>query len=158
MPAGTKLDSHVDGLYHGTRETGIHIRAVLSIGGPAEVSFQGHKRTPATKSDDEYGAVAEDIRYVVNTTEVHVYVTTAFVHGCMQLCYTNEAMTEGIQVFHKVKRVTVARSSIVLDWTVDLDNVSMVMANVRDTSKISMSDDLYHRFTEWVKRVSKIEL
>jgi hypothetical protein len=157
MPAGTKLDSHVDGLYNAMRGTGIHMRAVWSIGGPAEVSFQGHKRTPATKSDDEYGAVA-DVKYIVNTTEAHVYVTTAFAHGCMQLCYVNKDMTEGIQVFHKVNRVAIARCSAVLDWTVDLDKVSTVMTNVRDASKISMSNDLYHRFTAWVKRVSNTKL
>lgn len=67
-------------------------------------------------------------------------------------------MTEGIQVFHKVNRVAIARCSAVLDWTVDLDKVSTVMTNVRDASKISMSNDLYHRFTAWVKRVSNTKL
>ena len=45
-----------------------------------------------------------DVKYVVNTTEAHVYVTTVLAHGGMQFCYTNEEMTEGIQMFHQVKR------------------------------------------------------
>jgi hypothetical protein len=157
MPVGTSLGSHVDGLYHETRKTGVHVRAAFNSGGPTEVIFQGHKRTPATKSDDEYGEVA-DVKHVVKTTEAHVYVTTVFSHGGMQFCYTNKEMTEGIQVFHRVNRVTKARYTAIVDWTVDLADVSLVMRNVKDNSIIGMSNDLYHRFTKWVNKTSNINL